>query len=110
MYSLFYLLFIIPPLWPHGLECGTALTHSHPVRDVGGPNRGRGTIVGGFCNPTRQLVRFSPPNVIYYKLFRISPRGEAINYRRYMPYTYPSFDEVKPCKITVISTIVICSK
>ena len=34
----------------------------HGVREVAGSNPGRGTIVGGVFNPTRQLARFSPPN------------------------------------------------
>ena len=37
-------------------------------------------------------------------LFRISPRGKAVNYRQ---CASPSFEVAKPRKITVISAIVI---
>ena len=39
------------------------LTIGHTVREVGGPNPGRGTVVGGVYHPIRQLVRFTPPNM-----------------------------------------------
>ena len=61
---------------------------------AGGSNPDRGTIVGGGVHPTRQLTRFSRPN-----LFKISPHGEAVNYR---PYVSPSFEVAKPGKITAI--------
>ena len=38
------------------------LTHGHAVWEVGGSNPSRGNIVGVF-HPTRQLARFSPPNM-----------------------------------------------
>ena len=41
------------------------LTHGLPVREVGGSNPGRGTIAGGVFHPTRQLARFSLPNMPY---------------------------------------------
>ena len=70
--------------------------------EVGGSIPGRGVIVGVF-HPTRQLARFSHISKIL-NLFRISPRGEAVNYR---PYASPSFEVAKPRKITGISAIII---
>ena len=51
-------------------------------------------------HPTRQLARFSPsnmPSVVNSNLFRISPSGEAVNYKS---YASPSFEVAKPRKIT----------
>jgi len=74
------------------------------VREVGGLNPNHGTIVGVF-HPTRQLAKFSLLNMPYVvNLFRISPRGEAVNN---IPYASPSFQVVKPCKITAISAAII---
>jgi len=74
---------------------------------VGGSNPSRGITLGGVFHPTRQLARFSPPNMPYIvNLFRISSRGEAVNYR---PYASSSFKLAKPRKITAISTIIIIS-
>jgi len=59
------------------------------VLEITGSLLGRGTIVGVF-HPARQLARFSPPNMPYIlNLVRISPHGEAIDYR---PYASPSFE------------------
>jgi len=35
------------------------------VGEVGGSNPGGGTTVGAVVHPTRQLARFSPPNMSY---------------------------------------------
>jgi len=35
------------------------------VQETGGLNPGSGNIVGGVYHPTRQLARFSPPNMPY---------------------------------------------
>ena len=46
------------------------LTDGHAVWEVGGSNPGCGIIVGGVFHLTRQLVRFSPPNIpsiVHYK-------------------------------------------
>jgi len=40
----------------------------------------------------------------FLNLFRISPRGEAVNYRQYVS---PSFEVDKPRKITAISAIIV---
>ena len=72
--------------------------YGHSVREVAGSCLGRGTIAGGVFHPTRQLARFSPPNMPYIlNLFRISLYGEVVNYR---PFASPSFDiasHVKNC-------------
>jgi len=78
------------------------LIHRHGVMEVGGSNPGCGTIVGVF-HPTRQLVRFSLPNMLFI-LNLFSLRGEAVNYR---PYEFPSFGVAKPLKITAILPIII---
>jgi len=39
------------------------LTHGHAVLEVGGSNPISGTILGGVFHPTRQLARFSQPNM-----------------------------------------------
>jgi len=40
--------------------------HDHVVREVGGSNPGRGAIVEGRgVHPTRQLAKFSLPNMPY---------------------------------------------
>ena len=78
-YRLFGLMGTGVELFTHGYD--------HAGREVGGSNPGRGTIVGGGFHPTKQLARFSPPNMSYIvNLFRIGPRGEAVNYR---PYSSP---------------------
>ena len=68
-------------------------------------NPGRGTAVGfgGSFNQTTGKV-FSAEYAIYCNLFRISRRGEAINYRR---YASPSFQVAKPRTLTDISAILI---
>ena len=40
-------------------------TCGNDVREVGGYNPGRDAIIGGNFHPTRQLARFSPPNMPY---------------------------------------------
>ena len=72
------------------------------VREVGGSNPGCGTTVGGIFHPTRQMARFSPPNMSSI----VNPRGETVNYRQ---YASPSFEVAKPRKITAISAIIIIS-
>ena len=65
--------------------------YGHAVLEIGGSNPGRGTLIGGLFHPTRQLAMFTLPNMSYIKivnLFRISPRGEAVNYSQ---YASPSF-------------------
>ena len=39
--------------------------YCHAMREVGGSNPGRGTIVGGVFHPTGQLAKFSPTNMSY---------------------------------------------
>ncbi|KAK2149731.1 hypothetical protein LSH36_439g02012 [Paralvinella palmiformis] len=39
------------------------LTRGHALREVGGSNPGRGTVVGAAFHPVRQLARFSPPSI-----------------------------------------------
>jgi len=39
------------------------LTNGHAVLEVGGSNPRRGTILGGAFHPTKQLAKFSPPNM-----------------------------------------------
>ena len=68
-------------------------------------SRPRHYSIGGVFHPTKQLVRFSPPNMPYIvNLFRINPRGEVVNYRS---YTSPSFEVTKTRKITDISAVII---
>jgi len=64
--------------------------------EVGGLNPGHGTVVG-FFKVTGKVF-------LHRNLFRISPCSEAGNYR---PYTSPSFEVAKPCKITAILAIII---
>jgi len=44
----------------------------------------------------------NPGFAIYCKFYSYIPRGEAVNCR---PYAFPSFEVVKPRKITAISAI-----
>jgi len=79
------------------------LSHGHAGREVRGSNLSRGAIIRGIFHPTRQGLL--PPNMpAVVNLFRISPPGEAVNYR---PRASPSSDVAKPCKITAISAIII---
>ena len=41
------------------------LARGRAVREVGGSNPDRGTIVGGVFHRTRELARFSPRNMPY---------------------------------------------
>ena len=57
-------------------------THCQREREVAGSPPGCGTIVGRVFRPARQLARFSflnMPSIL--NLFRVGPRGEALNYR-----------------------------
>ena len=77
--------------------------YGHSVREVAGSRLGRGTIVGRVFHPTRQLARFFPPNMSFIlNSFRISLRGEALNYR---PFASPSFEVASHVK-TAISAII----
>ena len=77
--------------------------YGHSVREVAGSRLGRGTI-GGVFHQTRQLARFSPPNMPFIlNLFRISLHGEAVTYR---PFASPSFQVASHVK-TAISAIII---
>jgi len=64
--------------------------------------------MGGVFHLTRQLTRFSPPNmpfIVNDKIrLELSPLGEAIINR---PYVSPSFEVSKPRKITHTSAIII---
>jgi len=60
---------------------------------VGASNPGRGTIIGGILHPANMSY------IVNSIVFRISPRGEEVNYR---PYASTSFEVAKPRKITVI--------
>jgi len=81
------------PLWPHRESVRLfTYVYGHSVQEDAGSRLGRGTIVGGVVHPTRQLARYSPPNlpfILNSKLGRISLRGEAVNYR---PSSSPSFE------------------
>ena len=68
--------YIRPLLWPNPLERGTFLL----------------MVILEVFHPTRQLARFSPPNMSCIR----------VNDRR---YASPSFEVGKPHKITAISTI-----
>ena len=58
-----------------------------------------------FFYPTRQLARFSTPNISYIVNYKfVCPIGEALNNT---PYSSSSFMVVEPLKITIISTIII---
>ena len=39
--------------------------YGHAVWEVGGSNPTRGIIVEGIFHPSRQLARFSPPNICH---------------------------------------------
>jgi len=58
--------------------------YGHVVREVGGSNPGRGTIVGGVFHSTRQLARFSALN----KPAIVNSRDEAVTDH----YASPSFE------------------
>ena len=80
--------------------------YGHSVREVPGSRHGRGTIVGGVFHVARQLARLSPPNMPYIRnLFRISPRGEAINYISYM--RLPDLRLPATLKIGITAIIII---
>ena len=53
---------LVTPKWVRAWDF---LTHGHAVRGVRGSNPGRDTIAGGVFHPTRQLAKFSPPNMPY---------------------------------------------
>ena len=67
------------------------VTRGHTVRQVGGSNPDRGTIVGVF-HRTRQPERFSSLNmssISNYEFVWICPRRKAVTY---IPYGSPLFE------------------
>jgi len=83
-----------------GIRAWNFLTHGHAVRRVGGSNPGRGIIIGARSFSSNQAMNWQGfLRRIYMlsilNLFRISRRGEAVNYRQWI-YSSPSFEVAKP--------------
>ena len=76
--------------------------------EVGGSNPDLGTIDGGVFHPNQATGKvFSTEYAIYCKFYfrlELCPSGETVNNR---PNASPSFELVKPLKVTAISTILL---
>ena len=59
---LFVYVILYVRLWPHGYRVGL-FNHGDSVREVGGSNPGRSTIIGGVFRPTKHLAMLSIPNM-----------------------------------------------
>jgi len=64
--NIYYIKYSASPLnFENLFDTENVHAYGNPVMEVGGSDPGRDTIVQGVFHPTRQLERFSPPNMPY---------------------------------------------
>jgi len=71
---------------------------------------GGGAIVEGVFHPTRQVTRFSPPNVPFIlDLFIISLRGKVVNYSPFASRSFEVASQVTKMKFRPLLDFVVLS-